>query len=127
MDNTQIINDFITTFTSLIQNIASVCPTSVVGNNEKWIISYLKNNQVKILEVFCIKVLPYKQYIDDGEDKFFTDKDYSSDMDGDNNKMSIVNLLKDVWETLSVQNQSIVMMHMQILCELSLSYARNIM
>lgn len=127
MSNSALIDDFITTFVSLIQNIATVCPTSVVANNEKWVVSYLKNNRVKILEVFCIKVLPYKKQIDAGEDKFFTDKDYSSDMEGDNNKMSIVGLLKDVWGTLSQHNQSVVMMHMQILCELARNYALTIM
>ena len=119
------INDFNNTLLSLAINIAKVCPLSIIGTNINTIEKTLKNSKFKIkfIELFCIKVLKYKDQIDKGDESFFMDKDYHNDIDDDNaSLLNTVISLKSIWKDLKRENKNIVIMNMQILCELSQQY-----
>ncbi len=121
----QIVNDFNDTLLSLVKNIASVCPDSIVGSNVKSIEKIIKRKDslTKIIDLFCIKVLQYKDKIDDGDESFFMNKSYDEDLtDQDSSALSHVLSLKSIWTVLKKENKEIVMMNMQILCELAQQY-----
>lgn len=125
---TQIIIDFNNTLLSLAHNIASVCPKSIIGTNVKDIDKSIRNkeNFTKFIDLFCIKVLQYKKKIDEGDEEFFMEKDYKSDLsdvsDSNESYLNHVISLKSVWGLLKNENKQIVMMNMKILCELSQQY-----
>lgn len=137
MDNeiVVIINDFNQTILSLAQNIAYVCPNSIVGNNIKDIEKAFKKreNFTKFIDIFCIKVLKYKKEIDDGKDSFFMGKDYKDDLkdngvtdDEISSQLDIVISIKSIWSQLKRDNKDIVIQNMQILCELAQIYFNHI-
>lgn len=122
---TQIIIDFNNTLLSLAMNIANVCPKSLIGSNIKDIEKTFrkKENFTKFVDLFSVKVLQYKERIDEGEESFFMDKDYSEDLgDQDSSYLNHVISLKSVWGQLKKENKEIVLMNMQILCALSQQY-----
>lgn len=125
---TQTVIDFNNTLLSLAQNIASVCPSSLVGTNIREIEKAIKNknNFTKFIDLFCIKVLQYKDKIDNGEEQFFMDKDYKNDLaDIENSNESYLEhvlTMKSVWSQLKKENREIVMLNMQILCSLAQDY-----
>ena len=128
---TQIINDFNATLLSLAQNIAGICPTSIIGNNIKDIEKQIKhkNNFTKFIDIFCIKVLQYKDQIDEGKESFFMEKDYTNDFDEEDRTADTLNIvisLKSVWKDFKQENKNIVMINMQILCDLAQMYYNHV-
>lgn len=127
----EIINDFNATLISLAQNVAGICPTSIIGSNIKDITKQInnKNNFTKFIDIFCIKVLQYKDQIDAGKESFFMDKDYTNDLneeDRTSDTLNIVISLKSVWKDFKQDNKNIVMFNMQILCDLAQIYYNHI-
>ncbi|ARF11269.1 hypothetical protein Klosneuvirus_1_126 [Klosneuvirus KNV1] len=121
----EIVNDFNNMLSSLILNIATVCPKSIVGTNIKDIEKHIKSpkNKVKFVDLFCVKVLQYKNEIDNGDENFFMTKDYKDDLkDSEGNLLDQVVSMKSIWKDLSKENREIVISYMQMLCELSLQY-----
>ena len=134
-DIIEVVNDFNQTILSLSQNIACVCPNSIVGNNIKDIEKAVKNkeNFTKFIDIFCVKVLKYKNEIDEGKDSFFMDKDYRDDLkdnstndDAISSQLDIVISIKSIWSQLKRDNKDIVIQNMQILCELAQIYFSHI-
>ena len=123
----EIVNDFNTLLLSLASNLAAVCPRSVIGANIGDVEKTIKNraNFYKFIDMFCIKVLPYRPQIDAGDETFFLKKDYEGDIK-DVSEVSLNNIitLKSVWEELKHDNKNIVFMNMQYLCELASQYVR---
>lgn len=120
-----IVNDFNNTLLSLVQNIASVCPTSLIGTSVKDIEKQFKkkDNFTKFIDIFCIKVLQYKDKIDNCDESFFMTHDYKNDLtDQSADALDHVITLKSIWNQLKKENKDIVMLNMQILCELSQQY-----
>lgn len=121
----QLITDFNNTLLDLALNIANICPSSIIGTNIKDIEKTIKRKDLhsKFIDIFCVKVLKYKDEIDSGEESFFMDKDYSSDLsDQDSSLLNHVLSLKSIWKFLKKDNKEIVIMNMQILCALAQQY-----
>jgi hypothetical protein len=121
----QLITDFNNTLLDLALNIANICPSSIIGTNIKDIEKTIKRKDLhsKFIDIFCVKVLKYKDEIDSGEESFFMDKDYSSDLsDQDSSLLNHVLSLKSIWKLLKKDNKEIVIMNMQILCALAQQY-----
>lgn len=132
-----VINDFNQTLLSLATNIANICPNSIIGNNIKDIQKFVNNKQnlTKFIDIFCINVLKYKDKIDEGDETFFMEKDYTEDIGNPsdkNNKDEIVKNLdiavaiKSIWSKLNSDNRKIVIMNMQILCALAQMYFEHV-
>lgn len=125
----ELVGDFNNILLALSHNIAKVCPTSIIGSNINMINKLLKNTHqpTKFIELFCIKVLKYKEQIDSGDESFFMNKNnYEEDVDGKESIMDIVSSLKSVWMELKRENKDIVILNMQILCELAQEYYKLI-
>lgn len=126
---TQTVIDFNETLLSLAINISNACPNSLIGNNINEIqrtIKKLKPNDKnfnKFIELFTVKVLQYKTQIDSGDESFFMDKDYKSDLGEEHDSYfdSVVSL-KSIWKDLKKENKQIVISFMQVLCELAQQY-----
>jgi hypothetical protein len=116
--------DFNSTLLTLAQNVASICPTSIIGSNIKDIEKQFKRkeNFTKFIDLFCIKVLQYKDAIDAGEESFFMEKDYSTDIRDQNIGLNDIISLKSVWKDFKKENKDIVILNMQILCDLAQIY-----
>lgn len=125
----EVINDFNQTLVSLANDISAICPNSIIGNNIKDIEKTIKKkeNLTKFIDIFCIKVLKYKDEIDKGNDDFFIKKDYSDDLKEDEmSQLDIVNAIKEIYIKLNKTNKEIVIQNMQILCELAQMYFQYI-
>jgi hypothetical protein len=99
-------------------------PNSLIGNNIGHIRRELglEKNKEKFIGLFVMKVLPYKDKIDEGNYNFFMNKSYNDDLDGDNNLMDKVFEMKGIWSQLSKENRDIVILYMQALCGLAEKY-----
>ena len=119
-----IVSDFNSTLTSLLTNLATVCPNSIIGTNINTIVKTVNSKQypTKFIEMFCIKVLKYKEEIDSGNDEFFLKKDFKTDMDGGDVSVDIVPSIKALWKDLKEENRKIAVYTLQILCALSQEY-----
>ena len=120
-----LITDFNNTLVSLASNVAMVCPDSMIATNLAMIKKQIakKQNFNKFIDVFCIKVLQYKDQIDTGDESFFMNKDYKSDLQDQNiDILDHVITLKSIWTQLKKENKEIVIVNMQILCELAQQY-----
>lgn len=124
MEITTLVTDFNDTLLSLAKNISDICPTSIIATNLRDLERLVKNpsNKTKFIDLFCAKVLQYKDKIDEGDDSFFMKKSYDSDLDGDQSLINRVFELKHIWNDLSTENRLVVKEYMKILCALSEQY-----
>ena len=126
MNIDQLIDDFNTTLTDLIDNIASVCPDNIISDNRNLIKKMLAkpDTRTKVIDKFVDKVLIYKPQIDEGDEQFFLGKSYDDDFQdvSDGNLSGKIFEFKNIWKKLSVDNKSFVIQYMQLLCILSQNY-----
>lgn len=122
----QTIDYFNDTLIDLATNIADICPNSIIGDNIKLIKGIIKDpsNKTKILDIFVLKVLPYKPQIDNGDEEFFLRKSFDDDVSdlGDDSLSGKVFEFKNIWKGLKEENKQIVIQYMQILCTLAQDY-----
>lgn len=121
----QLIKDFNDTLLSLAENLAVVCPNSIVSNNIKLVRIAINtpNNKVLFIETFILKILKYKNEIKKGDENFFLNKSYEDDLSGDNNKLlSYIFEFKSIWKNLNSQNKKTFIEYLSILCDLAEEY-----
>jgi hypothetical protein len=126
-DKQQIISDFIETLTSFVDNVADVCPNTIIGDNKSTIMGIIKKkeNHQKTIDVFVSKILVYKPEIDSGDESFFLNKSYDDDvqgMDGGDMITGKIFEFKNIWTKLNGENKQIVIQYMQFLCLLAQNY-----
>jgi hypothetical protein len=123
-DIEDIMNDFNCTLLDLADNIAYVCPYSIIGNNIKDIHKTVRRleKKNKLIEIFIVKILPYKDKIDEGDDAFFLGKSFNKDLDGDNSMINKVFEFKNIWTILKIENKTLLIQYMQLLCMLAQKY-----
>nr|QBK89283.1 MAG: hypothetical protein LCMiAC02_03780 [Mimivirus LCMiAC02] len=124
--NSNIFNDFNNLLLQLITNIKTICPRSIVARNFdviEYTITNIKDNE-RFIGLFVTKALKYKKFIDEENEKFFTEKSYEEDVNKNKNKNVIDHIfqLKDVWGILSEENKKIIFKYMQILCHMAQKY-----
>ena len=123
---TDTVNDFNNMLLSLVQNIAAICPRSVIGTNIRDIEKQLKNpkNFNKFIDLFCIKILIHKDKIYACNETFFLD-DRNIKRSLDDQPSGILDQvlsMKSVWHELKQENKEIVFFNLQMLCELAQNY-----
>ena len=123
----QIVDDFNSTLSDLISNLADVCPDNIISDNRDLIKKMLSRNENKrkAIDVFVAKVLIYKSEIDNGDESFFLNKSYNNDIGDVDNGSSITNKIfefKNIWVKLSHENKQFVIQYMQLLCLLAQNY-----
>jgi hypothetical protein len=127
MSTDQIIIDFNDTLLTFVENLASVCPNTLIADNKTTIKNVLnkKENKRKSIDLFVAKVLIYKPMIDEGNEDFFLKKSFDDDVkgvDGGDMISSKIFEFKDIWKNLNAENKSFVIQYMQVLCLLAQNY-----
>jgi len=127
MEINQIVEDFNSTLLDLIENIADVCPDTIVADNKTTIKNTLfkAENKRKAIDTFVAKVLIYKPQIDSGNEDFFLNKSYDNDLkgvEGGNALTGKIFEFKSIWKNLKRKNKDFVIQYMQILCLLAQNY-----
>lgn len=124
MEVTQLINDFNNEAISFSLQIGKLCPKSTIAKNLNYIKSIIKNNPQYVINQFTLHILKYKNQIDNYEEKFFTDNDFSDEAT-DNSVISIIFEFKSIWSELSEDQKTGIFQVMQILCHYSQEYFIN--
>lgn len=124
METSQHLNDFISTLIDLMDGL-SVIPQikqSIIFQNIGLVQNSINSNKQKVIEQFIIHVLPFKTEIDNGNDEFFLNHDYSNKNNVDKNGLEQIFQFKSVWKTLSDENKDTIKDYMKILCYCSNEY-----
>jgi hypothetical protein len=105
-----------------IEQIACICPDSVIANNTDIIRRIIHTTPVKIIDIFVLYILKYKPHIDARNEQFFLEGMFADDTHDDNDIITKIFEFKTLWRTLSDNNKDVVIQYMQILCQLALEY-----
>jgi hypothetical protein len=122
MDKLQIIQDFNNMIIDLANQLTQLCPNSIIANNINNITDIIKRYPKKVIDLFVIYVLKYKQQIDSGDENFFMNKTYDDDLKDHNHLINKIFEFKNIWSQLNKQNRLVVQQYMQYLCQLALEY-----
>jgi len=119
-------DEFNTTFIDLASQLAILCPRSFIANNVSLLKSLIHSHPTKILEIFTLKALKYKRQVDSGDDSFFLNCNFASEVNGDSAIIGKIFELKEIWKTLNDANRDIVRQYVTYLFELSAEYLETI-
>lgn len=116
------VDDFNNTAIDLCNNVALVCPTSIIGRNITDICKILrgKTNKNKFIDMFVLHVLEDKDEIMNGNEDYFLKKSYEKEV-GSEHTSSIFEF-KDIWGKLDRNSKNIIIQYMQVLCLLADGY-----
>ena len=121
-----IVRDFNTLFTQMVDDISKIAPTSVIGANKKEILDAIKIKPKFVIDIFCLKVLKYKSKIenDDEYESFFLGKKYDDDVHdvSHDNIMDHIFELKNIWSSLNNNNKIVIRTCIIYLCEIAQNY-----
>lgn len=119
----QIITDFNTTLLDMVQFVAKVCPTTIVGRHISHIETLFADpkNVTKFIDTFVLYVLQYKDQIDRADEDFFLQNTYDNHVK-DAEDITYIFAFKDTWKGLSKNSKSRLITYFQILAQLSEDY-----
>ena len=108
----------------LSRYLAQVCPTSFIATNIKYIegMLYDKSHKYWTINLFVVKVLPYKEIIDKNDENFFLTKQYTKDFEGYDSYINKVFEFKDIWHSLNYHDKQMLFQYLQVLCVIALEY-----
>lgn len=118
----QLTKDFNSSLEELLNFLKDKSPESILLKNVDLVMTAIKKNPEKPIEQFVIYVLKYKDKIDKGDEEFFLNKDYSSEIKGGSSSLSDVLTFKSIWKKLSSNDKKFVIASMQILAYCSQQY-----
>jgi len=124
----QLVSDFNTYLKDLINQVADICPNSVIGRNITDVNKYISKpeHRDKFIVWFILKILQYKDEIDQGNEDFFLkkikNKDYKDELEGNESMTDQIFEFGSIWNTLKRENKDVIIQYMQILCELAQAY-----
>jgi hypothetical protein len=132
-DKSIVLRAFNKLFFELIDDIISVYPDNVeMLTARESFLTFKKMNPTSIVKVWFSGVYSkYKTEIDAGNLAFFTEKDYSGDLNGSNvnNSQNVLNMIDKVREpikNMNAQNSAQVTKYIQGLSKLSNAYALSV-
>ena len=123
MSMQEYVNDFNNMACDLCENIATICPNSVVGRNKRDIIKAIKSSNTKIIDIFVLNVLEHKEEIFKGNDSYFLNRKYD---EVESEHMNHIFEFKDYWKKISKQDRDVIIDYMKILCLLAQNYYEEI-
>lgn len=120
----QIIKTFNTHLLEFIDDIQSVFPDDKDIRRSKTLTETIKKTNPRLLIVGWKKYVSnkYKEQIYNHDISFFINKDYSNDVNEDNNLINIVERLRDPVRNMGYDNQKKVMKYIENLTKLSEMY-----
>ena len=126
-DKTTILRAFNTHFFEFVDDIILIFPENEDIISSKITFDLLKcANPTAIIKAWYKYIYsPYKEVIDEGDIRFFFNKDYKDDLSmlsNANKIMQIINVLREPIKTMGEQNQATSIQYIQNLSKLSLLY-----
>lgn len=122
------VTEFNNMLIDLASQLAVLCPSSIIANNIDVLTHIVKKKPKVVIDAFVLYVLKYKQRIDAGDEDFFLNNSFDSeisDVEKRTNENDLVKKafeFKAIWKQLSQQNRDIVKQYMQYMCQLALTY-----
>ena len=115
-------------FFEFIDDILTVYPDNVdMLTGKESFLTIKSMNPTSIVKVWYSNVyMKYKMQIDSGDIDFFTEKDYSTDLNtvkNNHNIMEIINNIRDPIKDMCASNKEHVKKYIQDLSKLSVAYA----
>jgi hypothetical protein len=112
-------------FSEFINDVYTIFPNDPDIVTAKNTISTLRKANPKLLIKIWIKyiVTPYKQEIEDGNIEFFINKDYTQDLEKNDNAekiLEIINRLRNPIKLMSTENQAKTIKYLQNLSKIAL-------
>lgn len=119
----QTVDDFNTALLDMVQFVAKVCPTTVVGRHISQVETLFADpkNRLKFIDTFVLHVLQYKDQIDRGDEEFFLQHSFDNHTK-DSDDIASIFTFKDTWKGLSKNSKSRLTTYFQILAQLSEDY-----
>jgi len=121
-NSNKIIKDFNEEALSFAIQMGQLFPKSTIANNISYLKLMIKTRRKYLINQFTVYVLKYKDQIDNNDEKFFTENNYSDESSKNDNIISKVFEFKSIWSQLSEENKSGIFQVMQILCYYSQEY-----
>lgn len=121
----QIIKDFNGEAINFVTQLSKLAPKSIFAGNTSYLKGILKIYPKYMIDQFTIYILKYRDQIDAENNSFFMDIDFTKETGGDDNAISKIFEIKNIWKTLSEDNKKGIFTIMKILCYYSSKY--NIM
>ena len=111
----ELVKNFNRNLMELVTQLSAIVPESSVAKSIPQIKFAMNSVPSKIIQLFVLNVLEFKPQIDNGDENFFLNKDYSDieDMDADNTQRIFE--FKDIWVKLTPENKQTVIQYMQCL------------
>ena len=81
-----------------------------------------KTNSTKVLEQFVIYGLPQKEKIMASDENYFLGKNYSDDLDNDEDSMMKALKIKDTWKTFDDNTKKCIFEYLQVMVHYSEDY-----
>lgn len=118
--------EFNQTLYDLASQLVILCPYSFVAKNISVLGILLNTEPSKVIDLFTLRALKYKNQFDSGNDSFFLNGNFSDDVNGDSSIVGKIFELKESWKNLSDENKKIVRQYIKYLFELSNEYCETL-
>ena len=127
LNKANILTVFNTHFIEFIEDIVSIFPSNVdLVTVKNFFLLIRKTNPRLLITVFYTHVvLKYQTYINNGSIDYFIEKDYTEDLNQNNNSdkiISAINRLREPIKLMDEKNKLNTIKYLQNLCKLSSSY-----
>ena len=108
-------------FTRLIESLATIVPSSIIGQNVGIIVTYINSpmTETKAIEAFQQFLLPHKQHIMSENEKFLLEFDIASLPGMDFWAQTIFQELISMWKLLNKTNKQMVFLYLKGLTQLA--------
>lgn len=107
---------------SLLKNICVISPNSYIAKNYNLLTAMMDNHKNKMIELYIVHVLKYKDKIDNFDDDFFLNYGYEKEVEKDTDAMGKIFEFKKLWSVLSKENKKGIFQVFQVLCYYAQQY-----
>ena len=116
-NKTELVNEFATTFTQMLKNVAIVKPKSIIGKKISQIETALTTYSVKqvSIKLFILHLIPYKTHIDNYDDSFIDKINWKQKSNGSKKILKVMKELIKLWKTFNKTNKIIFFKYVQVL------------
>ena len=115
---------FLTAFNNLVirfnDELISIFPEETEFKKIKTAIELVKQTNPRLLmTVFVTSIAPWVEHIKNRNEDFFMNKDYTEEVEGDDNFLRLITRLKQYWPNLGDNNKNAIWKYLDTLIVLS--------
>lgn len=106
---------------NLVHHIGKLAPKSLVANNIDLVEDTIKKYPSKVIDQFVIHVLKYKENVDNYDEDFFMNNEFS-EATGNDNIVEKIFQFKGLWKNITDVDKAGIFGLMQTLCAIAQEY-----